>query len=137
MKLMLISSMILVSTSALAHNLPLNSIWQSSYIPGQGRFQVNVLSEDNISVIEDLNVCYFDIYGRYTGCTNNMGYYYNSGKLLQDPVALNHMSTVWSLEGSSYGIGHNLGYSAKGYISLLKFNNGGEVSETIWLTKIR
>jgi hypothetical protein len=134
---MLISSMVLVSASAFAHNLPLNSVWQSSYISGQGRFQVNVISQDNVSIIEDLNICYFNIYGQNTGCTTNMGYYYNTGKLLKDTIVLDRISTVWSLEGSPYGIGYNLGYSASGYINLLKFNYNGQVTESIWLQKVQ
>ena len=133
---MLISSIMLASTAAFAHNLPLNSVWQSSYIPGEGTYQVNVLSKDNISVIEDLNICYFNVYGQNTGCTTNMGYYYNTGKLL-NAYALDKLSSIWSLQGSNYGIENNLGYSARGYINLAKFDNNGQVVESVWLQRIQ
>ncbi|WP_186646113.1 hypothetical protein [Fluviispira vulneris] len=134
MKNIAFASLFLFSTSAFAHNLELNSNWESDYVVGKGVYSLHVTSKESVSVTEDINSCFFNYLGHVEGCTR-MGVFQTDGNLVVKPVATNRMTTLYALENSNYEVVHNLGDEAKGYIRLLKVDQNGRVVDSIRLFK--
>ncbi len=134
MKKLAYASLVLFSTSAFAHNLPVNTTWQSDYVAGKGSYSLKVTSKVNVSVLEDTNGCFFDYLGRVSGCTL-MGIIPTNGRLVIKSAATDHMTALYFLENSNYEVVHNLGDEAKGYIRLLKIDQNGNVEDSVRLFK--
>ncbi|BBH54503.1 hypothetical protein [Fluviispira sanaruensis] len=134
MKKLAYASLVLFSTSAFAHNLPLNSNWESDYVVGKGVYSLQVTSKESVSVTEDINSCFFNSLGHVAGCTR-MGVFPTNGNLVVKPFATDRMTTLYSLENSNYEVVHNLGNEAKGYIRLLKVDQNGRVVDSVRLFK--
>jgi hypothetical protein len=134
MKKLAIASLMLISTSVFAHNLPVDTIWKSDYITGKGSINLRVISNENISVMEDRNHCFFNNLGHIAGCTFKY-FTPKKGKLVVKPVATDRMTLVYSLENSDYEVVHNLAEETKGFIRLLKVNQEGQVIDSVRLFK--
>ena len=132
MKNIAIASLMLFSGTVFAHNLPLDSTWESDYIVGKGKFSLHVTSNEHVTIDEDHNQCFLNQVGLPAACTR-MASIPTSGKLFVNPVATDRMTIVWGLENSNYEIVHNIGEFANGYLRLLKIDNEGRVIDSVRL----
>jgi hypothetical protein len=132
MKNIAIASLMLMSSSVFAHNLPLNSHWKSDYIVGKGSFSLHVKTEEHVRIDEDRNICTLNQIGLPFTCTL-MAAIPTEGKLFVKPVAADRMTLVWGLEGSNYEVVHNLRDAENGFIRLLKIDNEGYVVDSVRL----
>lgn len=136
MKKILISSLMLATTSVFAHNLQVNTKWESDYIPGKGSYTINVTSQENVAVTEDKNACFFNHLGNVGGCTL-MWFAPVEGKLVVKPIAADRLTLVMGLEGTNYQIVHSLAHAngPNAYLRLLKVDKEGGVVESVRLFK--
>ena len=134
MKNVAIASLMLMSSSVFAHNLPVNSNWESDYIVGKGKFSLHVTSEENVSIKEDRNVCILNQIGLPSACTL-MAPFPTEGKLYVKPVRTDRMTLVWALESKNYEVVHNLGDAAQGFLRLLKIDHEGNIVDSVRLFK--
>lgn len=132
MKNLLLSSLLLLSSSAFAHSLPENSNWRSDYNPGKGTYSVKVVSNEMIELTVDQNACGFDQLGNVSFCTL-MFFFPTKGVLTPVAVPAPRTTMVYSLENSEYRIVHDI--TKSGFIRLLKVDQNGGVTESVRLFK--
>lgn len=132
MKNVIISSLMLVSSSVFAHNLPVNTTWKSDYVVGKGRVTLRVTTQERVSIDEDRNQCSFNQLGHLAACTQ-MATIPSEGNLFIKPIATDRITLVWALEGSNYELVHNLKDVSNGFIRLLKIDHEGRVVDSVRL----
>ncbi len=132
MKKIILSSLMLITTSAFAHTLPVNTSWSSDYAPGKGVYELNVISNNQVQLLEDKNTCGFTQLGKYSFCTR-MGFFPIEGFLNVLQIRAPRTTLIYSLENSEYRILHSTVDEANGYIRLQKVNNMGVVIDSIRL----
>ncbi len=135
-KIITILSTLSLSNFAFAHNLPVNTKWESDYLVGKGIFSVVVNTSETVTVNEDKNTCILNYLGTPFACTK-MGFFSTVGTLKMVPVATDRMTAVWSVENSPYQIVHKLSDEINGFIRLLKVDNSGRVEESVRLFKVQ
>ena len=134
MKKIAIASLMLMSSSVFAHNLPVNSNWESDYIVGKGKFSLHVTSEENVSIKEDRNVCVLNQIGLPFVCTL-MEAIPTEGKLFVKPISTDRMTLVWAIESKNYEVVHNIKDVAQGFIRLLKIDHEENIVDSVRLYK--
>ncbi|APJ02962.1 hypothetical protein [Silvanigrella aquatica] len=134
MKKIAVASLMLMSTSIFAHNLPVHSKWESDYVIGKSTHTLHVTSQSDAAVTVDPNSCFFNHLGIVAGCTL-MGTATYSGKLDVKNVPANRMTLVYGLENSQFEVVHNLSDEASGFLRLLKVDNKGNVVDSVRLFK--
>jgi hypothetical protein len=134
MKKIIFSSLMLLSTSAFAHNLPVNSSWSSDYSPGKGMYKLNVISNEEVQLVEDKNTCGFDQLGNLSFCTR-MAFFPIEGFLEVLKIRAPRTTLVYSLVNSEFRVLHSTVDQANGFIRLQKVDNHGSVIDSIRLFK--
>ena len=132
MKKILLASLMLASTTVFAHNLPQNSKWSSDYTPGKGTYTVNVVSNDEIELTVDGNICGFNDLVDVSFCTR-MFFFPTKGVLTSLAIPAPRSTLVYSLENTEYRIVHDV--TKSGFIRLLKVDENGGVKESVRLFK--
>ena len=132
MKKILLSSLLLLSSSAFAHGLPENSKWSSDYTPGKGIYSVKVVSNEMIELTVDENVCGFNQLGNLSFCTK-MFFFPIKGMLTPIAIPAPRTTVVYGLENSEYRFVHDISKSS--FIRLLKVDQNGGVIDSVRLFK--
>jgi len=132
MKKIILSSLMLITTSAFAHNLPVNSFWSSDYSPGKGVYKLNVISNSDVQLVEDKNVCGFDQLGNLSFYTR-MAFFPIEGFLEVLRIRAPRTTTVYSLENSGFRILHSMVDEANGFVRLQKVDQQGSVVDSFRL----
>ena len=123
------------SSLSFAHNLPVNTKWESDYLVGKGIFSMVISSSESVTVYEYKNSCILNYLGTPFACTK-MGILGTEGVLKYVPVATDRMTAIWRVENSPYQIVHRLSDEINGSMRLLKVDNSGRVVESVRLFKV-
>lgn len=85
------------------HGLPVGSVWETDYIPGQGSYTLRVESESELAVAHDRNSCGFDRLGRLDICTM-MAFPFEKGEAFYERVPTNKRTSVLGIQGTKYNV---------------------------------